>query len=105
MTIDVNSLGIYTYFLIILSGFGFVWSYRKGKWNPKPISDFEYAGFSAIWGVIILGFYSWLMRNKLESLNNLLSNPYTAGVVLFVFGVVLGFGIRFIINQIKSLFK
>lgn len=105
MTLDPNSIGIYTYFLIVLSGFGFVWGYRKAGWNPKPISDFEYAGFSAFWGVIILGIYSWTMRGKLESLNALLSNPYSAGVVLFVFGLVLGLGLKFILGQLKSLFK
>lgn len=104
MIIDVNSLGIYTYFLIILSGFGFVWGYRR-LGSVKQISDFEYAGFSAFWGVIILGLYGWIMRNKLESLNKLLSNPYAAGVVLFVFGLILGLGIKFLITQIKLIFK
>lgn len=97
--IDVNSLGVYTYFLIILSGFGFVWGYRKFG-DHKPMSDFEYAGFSAFWGVIILGLYNTMMKDRIEEAGVFLSNPYTAGASLFVFSIALGVFIRWIFISI-----
>ena len=106
MTLDTSTIGIYTYFLIILSGFGFVWGYRRFSGN-KHISDFEYAGFSAFWGVIILGIYHDILikAGKLDDLIKLISNPFIAGAVLFIFGVVLGLGLKFLFGLLKSLFR
>lgn len=49
--IDLN---IFNYFIIVLTGFSVVWSYRRytGQ-NDKPIGEFEYAALSAIWGIPI----------------------------------------------------
>lgn len=91
----------YTYFLIILAGFGLVWGYRKGNGSRKTISDFEYLGFSAFWGVIVVAAYQEMNKSNPEKFNELVNNPYAAGVVLFMIGVLAGFLVGAIFSSLK----
>lgn len=82
-------LDTYTFFLIILEGFGLVWSFRRASGRHKTITDFEYLGFSAFWGVLLLGFWQ-TTSTDIEKFNELLKNPYATGAFLFGVAVILG---------------
>jgi hypothetical protein len=85
------SIDTQTFFLIILSGFTLVWSFRHFSDSRKEILDFEYLGFSAIWGVLILAGYSWLTRAEPKRLDALIENPPAAGVALSLLAISIGF--------------
>ncbi len=71
------SVDTYSFFLIVLSGFSFVWTFRKVSGSLHgSISDFEYLGFSSIWGVIILAIYSSIMKDHRDQFNMVISNPF-----------------------------
>lgn len=99
------NLDTHSYFLIILGGFGFVWGFRKGINSKKEIGDFEYLGFSAFWGVMVLAVYQWVYRNNLEKFNEILKNPYIAGAVFFLVSAVSGCVIGLFFSWIRSLVK
>jgi hypothetical protein len=102
---NLNIYDINNFFTIILSGFMFVWSFRKISSSEKIMSDFEYLGFSAFWGFLILVLYYWLMRNQLDKFNQLVSNPFAAGFVLSIVGLFLGGLFGVIIGSIKNRFR
>lgn len=84
------SIDTYSFFLIVLSGFAMVWSFRHFSHSRNKISDFEYLGFSSFWGVLVLACYGWLTRNHPEQISVLVSNPFVAGVVLSLLGGLIG---------------
>ncbi len=84
------SIDTYYFFLIVLSGFAMVWSFRHFSHSPNKISDFEYLGFSSFWGVLILAVYTWIVRNHPNQIKILIENPLAAGVILSVWGGLVG---------------
>lgn len=96
----------FTYFLIILGGFGAVWSFRllTGRSNTT-MSEFEYAGFSAVWGVLVFGAYSWLMRGAPEQIAVITQQPIAAGPAMFVVGAVFGACAASVLIAINSFWK
>ena len=100
------SVDTYSFFLIVLSGFSFVWTFRKVSGSRHgSISDFEYLGFSSIWGVLILGLYTWVMRKHPDQVTTVLSNPFAAGVVLSMLGCFLGFLIGWLGGKVRRVFR
>lgn len=86
--IDLNVLN---YFLVILGGFGVVWSFRiVAKRSDKTIKEFEYAAFSAIWGIPIFFIFASALKTRIDLLNVALALPMTATPVLFGLGVAIG---------------
>jgi len=87
-----------SFFIIILSGFITVWGFRKVSHSKKAISDFEYLGFSAFWGVLLMGIYGWLQKDN-PGLAETISNPFSFGLTLSFFGflssILLGLVVRF----------
>ncbi len=84
------SIDTYYFFLIILGGFAIVWSFRLFNRSTKSLGDFEYLCFSAVWGLVLVGFYSWAEDSKPEVLKVFFENPFAAGLVLFSFGLLIG---------------
>ncbi|MES2223752.1 MAG: hypothetical protein V4469_02340 [Patescibacteria group bacterium] len=90
----------YVYFYIIFTGFITVWSYRKTVNLDKKLSEFEYIGFSAFWGIALIAAYGGL--EKLDPrLSNLLTNPFASGLCLSV----LGMGVAFFAGRLVILAK
>jgi hypothetical protein len=85
------SIDTYHFFVIVLSGFTTVWSYRKFSHSRTPISDFEYLGFSTLWGTLILATYAQILKNNVEQMIKLLSNPLAAGLFLSLLGIIAGY--------------
>jgi len=82
----------YTYFLIILSGFGLIYGFRKGKISLILISDFEYLAFSMFWGVFIYAIFEWIYRDDYQKFKDLInSNVYAVGFVMTLFSLTLGY--------------
>lgn len=86
------------YFLVILGGFGVVWSYRHfTKQQEKHISEFEYAAFSALWGIPVFILYllcsdlvdlvGWPGRN----LDMMFAMPMLTTPALLLIGIALGY--------------
>ena len=83
------TLDTYVFFLVILSGFALVWSFRHHSESKKAIKDFEYLGFSAFWGLLMITTYTYLIQDIPEQLA-LLENPFAGGIMLFMFGIFIG---------------
>jgi hypothetical protein len=103
------SVDTYSYFLIVLSGFFTVWGYRKAsQWtlvsNKKP-SDFEYLAYSAFWGTMLLALYEEIERHHPDQISKLLTNPYAAGALLSVLGMVVGICTFFTLVMLKTFFN
>ena len=83
------------YFLVILGGFGVVWGYRHfTRQQEKKISEFEYAAFSAIWGIPVFILYMTpfvLTGNAQSYLEDMFALPMLTTPLLLVIGVFLGF--------------
>jgi len=83
------------YFLVILGGFGVIWSYRHfTHQQSKHISEFEYAAFSALWGIPV--FLLFLLCSDLfgrpdRSYEMMLAMPMLTTPALLIIGVSLGY--------------
>lgn len=96
---------VYTYFTIVLSGFVAVWTYRNKTKSETNISDFEYLGWSAFWGLIILISYQCvakLIGVDPESLTKLFGNPFATGILMSILGLVGGFVFGCSFRDLKS---
>jgi len=84
-------MGVETYFffLIVLGGFGVVWSFRHFSRTKNKISDFEYLAFSSFWGTVMVAVYGWQNQSHPEAMAVLL-NPFALGIVMFLAGIFLG---------------
>jgi hypothetical protein len=102
------SIDTYFYFLIVLSGFFTVRSYRWAQYSlirhNEDISDFEYLGYSAFWGVVILVLFEWLERHHASLITMFISNPLGAGFCLSLLGMVVGASAYFLLVTVKSVF-
>lgn len=95
-----------TYFVIILGGFGAVWAFRKvtGRSN-EALSEFEYVGFSAVWGVLVFAAYTWVTRDEPEQIALITQQPVAAGPAMFVVGAVFGACAALLLIALNSLRK
>jgi hypothetical protein len=91
-------LDVLNYFVVILGGFGVVWSFRHFTGRSKEkIGEFEYAALSTLWGIplaVILLVSFAVMPQNIHWLNEA---PMFFTWPLFLLG--LGFG--WIAAQIK----
>lgn len=90
------------YFLIILNGFSLVWGFRKGIDSRSEISDFEYAAFSAFWGVPLFSIFQWLFKNDQEKFVEVIKTPLVAGTVFSLFSGLAGYVIGAFLWKIRS---
>lgn len=80
-----------SFFLIILSGFGIVWSFRHFAYRRYiKISDFEYLAFSTLWGSIICIPVFIGIEKDLNLFAGVLTYPFVATPFLFLIGFVVG---------------
>lgn len=84
---DIDS---YNFFLIILGGFFAVWSYRKTSRWKRDITDFEYLGFSAFWGLLLMGLMAISSNIQNKDFGVILESPYITGSILSFGGVIIG---------------
>lgn len=79
------------YFLVILGGFGAVWGYRHfSKQQDKKISEFEYAAFSALWGIPTCLAFLFAAKYIPNLLNGLDIVPMVGTPIVFGAGVFSG---------------
>jgi hypothetical protein len=84
------SFDTYSFFLVGLSGFMTVWTFRYFT-GSKKTAEFEYVGLSAFWGLVMLVIWESLPKAHPEQITELLSNPYAAGFVLSLLGALVGY--------------
>lgn len=83
---------ILNYFLVLLGGFGVVWSFRRTlKQHDEKISEFEYAAFSTLWGIPVFFVFAEALKSRPDLLNSAFALPMSATPTLFLLGVVLGY--------------
>ncbi len=82
---------VLNYFLVILGGFGVVWSYRCSmKEHGGKIGEFEYAAFSALWGIPIFLLFIEGMKSRPDLLEGVFQNPIAGTPIVFVMGIIVG---------------
>ena len=87
-------LNILNYFVVILGGFGIVWGFRHYSGRPTTkIGEFEYAAFSAFWGIPIpfLFFYFIAPHTSAAMLNLIDTVPMMVTLILLPIGVGVGY--------------
>jgi len=87
------SFDTYSFFLIGLSGFITVWTFRYLTKSEKT-AEFEYICLSAFWGIAILAIWESsqsIVKSSPDHIRQFLSNPYAAGFVLSFLGMIFGF--------------
>lgn len=95
----------YSYFAIILSGFVSVWTYRHFTKSQTKISEFEYLGWSAFWGLVILTSFQLvakLMHLDSPSFNDIFKNPFATGLITSILGLVGGMCVGLGARDIKK---
>lgn len=95
----------YSYFAIILSGFVAVWTYRHFVKSQAKITEFEYLGWSAFWGLIIIVLFQlWakLINFNTPAFNEIFKNPFATGLLMSILGLVGGMVTGLVIRDIKK---
>lgn len=103
---------VLNYFLIVLGGFGTVWSFRFfTNRQSKKITEFEYAAFSTLWGIMVFFIFVQALKGRADLMNAVFAVPLTATPSLFVLAVCLGLlgavifaGPKVVWHQIKKFF-
>lgn len=80
-----------TFFLIILSGFVTVWTFRHFM-EIRKTGDFEYLALSAFWGLFNIAVVEISLLNDQTKISQVITNPYAGGFVLCIFGFLFGLG-------------
>ncbi len=86
-------MNLVTYFILILGGFGVVWGFRAIRYwgiEKKPISEFEYAAFSAIFGSLLMLLVLPAFNTTPGLLDTLQVEPFIATPAVFAFGCAIG---------------
>lgn len=92
----------FIYFFIILAGFMTVWAFRRTTKPKDKISEFEYIGFSAFWGIAMIALYGGIETHFIQiSKVDLFSNPFATGLFLSVIGMIISFIVGSIWNFLK----
>ncbi len=77
----------FNYLMFIIPGFVVVWTYRFFV-KPKPIGEFEYAGLSFLWGVIL--FLIGMELNQILNVNIENASVYSFALIFSFYGIILG---------------
>jgi hypothetical protein len=93
------SFGEMTFFYIGLSGFMTVWTFRKTIGRKDKLSEFEYIGFSAFWGLAVLLFIEFIATcldglfnlHQMEAIKKVFENPFATGFGFSILGMQLAF--------------
>ncbi len=76
------------YLLFIIPGFVVVWTYRFFA-KPKPVGEFEYAGLSFVWGIILVSLTGFILK-YLPHQEQFKTSPYAYTLWFSSFGFVFG---------------
>lgn len=95
-------LDVLNYFLIVLGGFGLVWSFRKGYRIKEKLGDFEYLAFSAFWGALLFILFETSFKGNIEKFTEAIKIPFRAGISLFMLAVILGYILGWIFRKINK---
>lgn len=102
MTFDTPTL-----FYFVLSGFVTVWTFRYVT-KSKKHGEFEYAGLSVFWGLALLAFFEFVIKDQQKiayDLKNYYAYGAAASVLGFFFGLIGGGIARNKEKIIKAIFK
>lgn len=92
----------FTFFEIILAGFVAVWTYRYFSKSQTKLSDFEYLGWSAFWGLAILVSFQLITKLFGTDIEDLLKNPFATGFLMSIIGLTAGTILGFVVRDIKT---
>jgi cytosine/uracil/thiamine/allantoin permease len=76
----------YIYFYVLFAGFMSVWAFRSTTKSKKNVSEFEYIGFSAFWGIALIVLWDSLAKINPPPVN-IFSNPLSTGFILSIIGM------------------
>lgn len=102
------NLDTFSFFLIILGGFGLVYAYRAVNSSKDKLAEFEYLCFSAVFGVPVYMIIESSLLSTPEVLGRMVSDQYAAyagGLYIFALGLILGAGAALIKRAIFSLWQ
>jgi hypothetical protein len=81
-----------TFLEVVLSGFMTIWTFRNFTKSDKKLAEFEWLALSVFWGLVIVGFISYLNSIKpYPNMQQLISNPFAMGLVTSILGIGFGF--------------
>lgn len=90
------SIDITHFLLFVIPGFILVWTFRNFT-GSKKTGDFEYAGLSFFWGLVMVSIYGAMLPGRL---GDLLSNPYAAALGLSPFCFMAGVVVAKLYNRL-----
>lgn len=100
---DLSSLGPLFYLIFALPGFVGVWTLRTLFDTRKTLNGWEWPCWSVLYGIIVFGAWEWAVKNNIQQINTLVSNPLAATIFLSIFAIVLSCSIRAIVFLVKYL--
>ncbi len=97
---------VLNYFLVLLGGFGVVWSYRlTSKQQDKRIGEFEYAAFSTLWGIPVFFLFYEIIKSNPDALKGMFDVPMMASPILFALGAGFGYVGAELVGLLRALRK
>ena len=87
---ETPQLDVFHFLVFLIPGFLAVWVYRKTIKSEKKISDFEYAMFSFVWGLIIIAVFGTFAPKAITI--QLFQNPYSAAISHSLLAFCSGWG-------------
>lgn len=83
---------VLNYFLVLLGGFGVVWSYRHTRRLRKElIGEVEYAAFSTLWGIPVFFVFFEATKSRPDLQESMFALPMAVSPILFILGCVAGY--------------
>ncbi|MBL8029777.1 MAG: hypothetical protein JNN11_00840 [Candidatus Doudnabacteria bacterium] len=79
------------YLLFIIPGFIVVWSYRFFSKHKSNIGEFEYAGLSFIWGLLLVASGGFFLNKLFPGYyQSIIKNIYATNITFCFLGLVCG---------------
>ena len=91
MGLEATQLGIQVFFYFILPGFLFFISFRFTGGFREKTSELGALCGAVFFGVLLFLVVKGVQGSDLEKFNELLANPFSAGIGLGIIGLVTGF--------------
>lgn len=89
-------LSIIGYLLFIIPGFCLVWTFRHFTKSKNGIGEFEYAGWSFLWGIALFFLDIWIMKITRTPLPQTSTNdPIRVAGAFLGMGLAIAIGLSF----------
>jgi ABC-type Co2+ transport system permease subunit len=100
------TLDVFNYFLVILGGFGVVWSFKHlAHRQYVHIGEFEYAAFSALWGIPVFLVFDSATHSIPQFMSIVLTYPMIGTLYVFPMGLVFGSVGAMVWNGLRRLWR